>query len=165
MRERKYTPASLRQARASLGCFYLELLGRTEWKVFSLVKTKERERLPVVVSRGGVKRIFDEVRELRYLAPLTLIYLCGLRLSEALHVEIRDIHRKEGRRHVREGKGGKERMVPLPEAALEVLGQTLVYAHLTAVSEQQTQEAVARMAAALTRPPAIAPPTPRPPDP
>lgn len=261
VRERKYAPASLRQARASLGCFYLELLGRTDWKVFSLVKTKDRERLPVVLSRGEVKRIFDEVRELRYLAPLTLIYLCGLRLSEALHVEVRDIHRKEGRLHVREGKGGKDRMVPLPEAALEVLGQwyrhhrhprflfpamghswkstlradaveqarvqraqwqraehpvstsalqnvwrlalaasgvakpatihtlrhsyathlleegvslryvsaylghatleqTLVYAHLTAVSEQQTQEAVARMAAALTRPPAIAPPTP-----
>ena len=261
VRERKYAPASLRQARAFLGCFYLELLGRTDWKVFSLVKTKDRERLPVVLSRGEVKRIFDEIRELRYLAPLTLIYLCGLRLSEALHVEVRDIHRKEGRLHVREGKGGKDRMVPLPEAALEVLGQwyrhhrhprflfpamghswkstlradaveqarvqraqwqraehpvstsalqnvwrlalaasgvvkpatihtlrhsyathlleegvslryvsaylghatleqTLVYAHLTAVSEQQTQEAVARMAAALTRPPAIAPPTP-----
>jgi integrase/recombinase XerD len=123
VRERKYAPASLRQARASLGCFYLELLGRTDWKVFSLVKTKERERLPVVLSRGEVKRIFAEIRELRYLAPLTLIYLCGLRLSEALQVEVRDIHRKESRLHVREGKGGKERMVPLPEAALEVLGQ------------------------------------------
>ena len=123
VRERKYAPASLRQARASLACFYLELLGRADWKVFSLVKTKDRERLPVVLSRGEVKRIFDEVRELRYLAPLTLIYLCGLRLSEALHVEVRDIHRKEGRLHVREGKGGKDRMVPLPEAALEVLGQ------------------------------------------
>ena len=123
VRERKYARASLRQARASLSCFYQELLGWTEWKVFSLIKTKDWERLPVVLSRGEVKRIFDEVRELRYLAPLTLIYLCGLRLSEALHVEVRDIHRKEGRLHVREGKGGKDRMVPLPEAALEVLGQ------------------------------------------
>jgi site-specific recombinase XerD len=62
VRERKYAPASLRQARASLGCFYLELLGRTDWKVFSLVKTKERERLPVVLSRGEMKRIFEATR-------------------------------------------------------------------------------------------------------
>ena len=47
VRERKYAPASLRQARASLGCFYLELLERTDLKVVSLVKTRERERLPV----------------------------------------------------------------------------------------------------------------------
>jgi integrase len=261
VRERKYAPPTLRQARASLGCFYLKLLGRTDWKVFSNVKAKDRERLPVVLSRDEVRLILDQVRELRYLAPLTLIYLCGLRLSEALQVEVRDIQRNEGRLHVREGKGGKDRMVPLPEAALALLGQwyrhhwhprflfpamghswkstlrpdpleqariqreqwqradhpvstsalqnvwrialaasgvakpatihtlrhsyathlleegvslryvsaylghasleqTLVYAHLTAVSEAQTQEAVARMAAGLTRPtlPPIAPP-------
>jgi integrase len=108
VRERKYAPPTLRQARASLGCFYLELLGRTDWKVFSHVKAKDRERLPVVLSRDEVRLILDQVRELRYLAPLTLIYLCGLRLSEALQVEVRDIQRNEGRLHVREGKGGKD---------------------------------------------------------
>ena len=49
---------------------------------------------------------------------------------------------------------------PLPAASAvsaylghATLEQTLVYAHLTAVSEAQTQQAVSRMAAALTRPP------------
>ena len=57
---------------------------------------------------------------------------------------------------------------PLPAASAvsaylghATLEQTLVYAHLTAVSEAQTQAAVARMAAGLARPPlpAVAPPT------
>jgi len=261
IRDRQYAPQSIRQARAALSAFYLEMLGRTDWTVFASVKTKDPVKLPVVLSREEVRKILMHVRELRFAVPLRLIYLCGLRLSECLHLEVKDIQRAGLRLHVRNGKGGKDRMVPLPEAALRdleqwwrwhrhprylfpamgrswkatqqrgpverdrlqreqmhtaghpmsdsalqnawrmalassgvdrrahihtlrhsyathlleegvslryvsaylghaTLEQTLVYAHLTAVSEAQTQEAVARMAAGLSRPPlpAVAPP-------
>jgi site-specific recombinase XerD len=99
------------------------MLGRADWSVFSHVKPKDRQTLPVVLSREEVKRILAEVKERRFAVPLRLIYLCGLRLSEALHIEVRDIHRAEGRLHVREGKGCKDRYVPLPKAALDDLTQ------------------------------------------
>lgn len=118
---RSYAPKTMRQARAALGCFFLEMLGLRDWRVFAHIQTKDRQHLPVVLSRDEVRRVFAEVKELRFLAPLTLIYLCGLRLSEALHIETRDIHRKELRLHVRLGKGGKDRYVPLPQAALDIL--------------------------------------------
>ena len=121
VRERGYAPKSLRQARAALVAFYRDMPGRAQWRVFDEVKTKDREQLPVVLSREEVRRILTEVKELRYAVPLRLIYLCGLRLSEALHVEVRDIHRAEQRLHIREGKGGKDRCVPLPAAALDAL--------------------------------------------
>ena len=57
VREPKYAPATLRQARASLGCFYLELPGRTDWKVFSQVKTRDRGRLPASPSVSAALRL------------------------------------------------------------------------------------------------------------
>jgi integrase/recombinase XerD len=118
---RSYAPKTLRQARAALSCFFIEMLGVRDWRVFAHLKTKDTQALPVVLSRDEVRRVLAQVKELRFLAPLTLIYLCGLRLSEALHIETRDIHRRELRLHVRLGKGGKDRYVPLPQAALDIL--------------------------------------------
>jgi integrase/recombinase XerD len=118
LNEKGYAPKSLRQARAALVAFYRELHGRTEWRVFDGIKTKDRERLPAVLSREEVARVLGCVREDRFLVPLRLTYLCGLRLSEVRALEVRDIHRAEGRLHVRHGKGGKDRYVPLPAAAL-----------------------------------------------
>ena len=118
---RSYAPKTLRQARAALSCFFIEMLGARDWRVFAHIKTKDRQQLPVVLSRDEVRRVLAAIIELRFLAPLTLIYLCGLRLSEALNIETRDIHRKELRLHVRLGKGGKDRYVPLPRAALDIL--------------------------------------------
>ena len=120
---RSYAPKTLRQARAALSCFFIEMLGVRDWRVFAHIKTKDSQKLPVVLSRDEVRRVLAQVKELRFRAPLTLIYLCGLRLSEALHIETRDIHRKELRLHVRLGKGGKDRYVPLPQAALDILSQ------------------------------------------
>lgn len=107
VRVRSYAPKSLRQARAALSCFFIEMLGLGDWRVFDHIKTKDRQQLPVVLSRDEVRRVLSQVKELRFLAPLSLIYLCGLRLNEALHIETRDIHRPELRLHVRLGKGGK----------------------------------------------------------
>ena len=108
VRDRQYSPQSIRQARAALGAFYLEMLGRTDWKVFYTVKTKDPMKLPLVLSREEVAKILGHVRELRFAVPLRLIYLCGLRLSECLHVEVKDIQRAGLRLHIREGKGGKD---------------------------------------------------------
>jgi len=121
IRERGYAPKSVRQARAGLLSFYRDMLRVEGWRVFDEIKTKDRERLPEVLDRGEVRCVLSEVKEARYATALRLIYLCGLRLSEALHVEVRDIHRQEQRLHIRDGKGGKDRFVPLPQAALDDL--------------------------------------------
>ena len=57
---------------------------------------------------GGPRPPNGQTPEPRFAVPLRLIYLCGLRLSECLPVEVRDIHRQEQRLHIREGKGGKD---------------------------------------------------------
>ena len=118
LNEKGYAPKSLRQARAALVAFYRGMLGCAQWRVFDGIKAKDREKLPCVLSRDEVAKVLGCLREDRFLVPLRLIYLCGLRLNEARQIEVRDIHRAEGRLHVRNGKGGKDRYVPLPAAAL-----------------------------------------------
>lgn len=108
IRDRQYASQSIRQARVALTVFYTDMLGRTDWKVMASVKTKDLFKLPMVLSRQEVAQVLGHVREMRFAVPLRLIYLCGLRLSECLHVEVKDIQRAGLRLHVREGKGGKD---------------------------------------------------------
>jgi integrase/recombinase XerD len=123
VREKGLAPQTVRQARAALTAYYVEMLGRREWRVFSGVKTKDKHKLPVVLSREEVRQLLGAVVEERFAVPLRLIYLCGLRLSEALHLEVGDIDRQRLRLHVRDGKGGKDRYVPLPQAGLDMLAE------------------------------------------
>ena len=50
-----------------------------------------------------------------------MIYSCGLRLQEGTHVQVADIDSARMVLHVRHGKGGKDRYVPLPQCTLEML--------------------------------------------
>lgn len=43
---RSYAPKTMRQARAALSCFFLEMLARTDWRVFAHVKTRDTQQLP-----------------------------------------------------------------------------------------------------------------------
>ncbi|MEZ9652850.1 tyrosine-type recombinase/integrase, partial [Vibrio lentus] len=49
------------------------------------------------------------------------LYSMGLRLSEGLNLTVHDIDSQTIRVHIREGKGGKDRMVPIPQRALKAL--------------------------------------------
>ena len=57
IRDRQYAPQSIRQARAALTGFYMEMLGRADWRVLESVKTKDLVKLPVVLSREDVRKV------------------------------------------------------------------------------------------------------------
>jgi len=118
--ERGWDSKSIRQARASLTAFFNGMLG-LDWQVFSTIKTKDVFKLPAVLTREEVRMILTSIREPRFRVPLRLIYECGLRMGEALRVEVLDIHRVNLRLHVHRAKGGKDRMVPLSPLMLEEL--------------------------------------------
>ena len=54
---------------------------------------------------------------------LVFVYSCGLRLNEALNIEVSDIDRKRMVLHIHRGKGAKDRYVPLPHDTLKLLSQ------------------------------------------
>jgi integrase/recombinase XerD len=118
--ERGWEAQSIRQARCALTAFFNEMLAR-EWSLFATIKTKDKFKLPSVLTREEVRLILTAVREPRFRVPLRLIYECGLRMGEALRVEVSDIHRANLRLHVHRAKGGKDRMVPLSRLMLDEL--------------------------------------------
>lgn len=117
--EHHYSPSSMRTAVSAMRAFFGLHLGR-DWKLFDLVRSPSAQRLPVVLTREEVARLFATLRVPRFRTLFRLIYACGLRIGEAVNLEVRDL-REAGRVHIREAKGNKERYVPLPEAMREEL--------------------------------------------
>lgn len=110
----QYSPSSMRTAVAALRAFYGLHLGR-DWKLFDLVRSPSAQTLPQVLTRAEVARLFAVIREERFRVILRFIYCCGLRIGEAVNVEVGDLRGGE-RVHVRQAKGNKDRYVPLPPA-------------------------------------------------
>ena len=92
-----------------------------DFKVFGIVKNPRGKKLPVVLTREEVKNVLQRIRVLRHRTCLTLIYTCGLRLREALSMSPQDIDSKRMDVHVKNAKGRKDRIVPLPTATLHIL--------------------------------------------
>jgi site-specific recombinase XerD len=104
----------------ALKFFYEKSLGK-EWKLSGLIRPKPRKKLPVVLSRTEVRTLLSLVRVPKYRTALTLIYACGLRLKEALLLRVDDVDTDRAQLRIRNGKGGKDRYVPLSDKALEIL--------------------------------------------
>jgi integrase/recombinase XerD len=99
--------------------FFRKTLGR-EWNIFDLARPKVDKKLPVVLSRGEVWAILDAVTIPVYRACLTTIYSCGLRLLEGATLSIPQVDSARMQLHIK-GKGGRDRLVPLPAATLQML--------------------------------------------
>ena len=115
-----YSPSSMRTACAALRGYYGLQLGR-DWRLFDLVRSPDAKKLPAVLTRAERDRLFAAVRELRFQMVFRLIYACGLRISEAVNLEVTDIKKDGPRLHIRGAKGCKDRYVPLPRWAYEEL--------------------------------------------
>jgi site-specific recombinase XerD len=103
--------------------FFYKHTIRKEWPTLKLVRPAKEEKLPVVLSVGEVGRILGCVRRQAYRVCLGTIYSCGLRLGEGVRLQITDIDSDRLQLHIRQGKGAKDRYVPLPERTLEMLRQ------------------------------------------
>ena len=102
--------------------FFQQTLGR-EWKTFEFLRPPKEKKLPVVLSVGEVGRVLACVHRQRYRVCLTLLYACGLRLLEGVHLHVKDIDGERQLLHIHQGKGGKDRYVPLPSTCLKMLRQ------------------------------------------
>jgi integrase len=100
--------------------FFERTLGR-EWKTFEFLRPPKEKKLPVVLSVSEVRRVLGCVHRQSYRVCLTTIYACGLRLLEGARLQVKDIDGERKLIHVRAGKGGKDRYVPLPESCLQFL--------------------------------------------
>lgn len=121
LREHKHASATFaNQTVCALRFFYREVLGRSE-EVERIAYARRERRLPVVLSPEETARFLGSIPMARYRVLLTTIYATGLRISEALALRARDIDSSRMLIHVRQGKGKKDRYVPLSPILLGLL--------------------------------------------
>jgi integrase/recombinase XerD len=112
--------SSFNQAVCALRFLYGTTLGRPE-QLPLIPFGKRRKSLPSVLSAAEVQRLLEGATAGRDRVLLQVAYGCGLRLSELTHLQVRDIDSGRMVIHVRQGKGAKDRLVPLSLRLLEEL--------------------------------------------
>jgi site-specific recombinase XerD len=115
-----WSAATMRIAYSGIKFFYTVTLPQ-EWETLKLLKMKRLSTPPTVLSIDEVRRVLTTARTPQIKAFLTTVYSCGLRLAEALALEVSDIDAERMVLRVRRGKGGKDRDVPLPESTYQLL--------------------------------------------
>jgi integrase/recombinase XerD len=100
--------------------FYAHVL-RKPWVEVDLIQPPKAQRLPDIVTVEEAQRLFAATRVLSYRVFYFTAYSLGLRLGEGLRLELGDIDAARQRVHIRDSKGNKDRLVPLPLKTLELL--------------------------------------------
>src|SRR5262249_55140507 len=113
-------PASMRICYSGIRFFYQHVLPR-HWSTPALLRAQTTHRLPAVLSGEEVKRLLTSATPLHNQVYCTTVYSLGLRLHEALFLQVSDIDGQRLQVHVHRGKGAKDRYVPLPVETLALL--------------------------------------------
>ncbi|HAS6112259.1 TPA: tyrosine-type recombinase/integrase [Vibrio vulnificus] len=112
--------STIKLDRCGLQFFYKHTLNK-QWEWIGIIKPPKVKRLPNIISPEQVAQIINTTRETRYQVLFLTLYTMGLRINEALNLTISDIDSHNMQVHIRYGKGGKDRLVPLPHRTLHAL--------------------------------------------
>jgi integrase/recombinase XerD len=118
--KRQLSPPSLRMAFYGIRFFYRHTAPR-DWPTLERLRIRKHRTLPDVLGRTEVQQLLQAVHAPHYHTYFWTVYYLGLRLEEALHLQVGDIDSGRMLVHVHRGKGAKDRFVPLPQSTLQRL--------------------------------------------
>ena len=101
--------------------FFTEHVLRKPWTMPNFIRPPKVSRLPDIVSVAQAQALFAATRVLSYRVFFFTLYSLGLRLGEGLALTVGDVDAARMRVHVRDAKGNRDRLVPLPQHTLDVL--------------------------------------------
>ena len=116
--------ATQNQALSALVFLYKEVLHHDFGWLDDVVRAKKPTKLPAVLTRNEVKRVFQHLSGTSWLMA-SLLYGAGLRLMECLRLRIKDVDFATHQLTVREGKGAHDRVTMLPDSVHDRLAQHL----------------------------------------
>jgi integron integrase len=135
--DRNVSASTQNQALAALLFLYEHVLKQPLDRVEGVVRANRPKRLPVVLTRGEVRRVLDQL-DGTYRLMGELMYGAGLRLLECLRLRVKDLDFERGEITVREGKGDKDRRTMLPAVV-----RARLMAHLERVAELHRKDLAA----------------------
>jgi len=100
--------------------FYSEVL-KKPWDDIPLIKPPRTSRIPDILTIEEVQQLINSTDRVSYKVFFFTLYSLGLRLSEGIWLKVGDIDSANMRVHIRDAKGRKDRLVPLPQKTLDVL--------------------------------------------
>lgn len=106
--------------RNGLQFFWRHVL-RRDWDWIHIIKPPKIHTIPDILTSAEIEQLIGKTRKLRYRVFLLTTYSLGLRLEEALSLQVGDIDARRKKVHVRRGKGHKDRLIPLPDLTLKGL--------------------------------------------
>ena len=116
--ERDVAAATQNQALSALLFLYKRVLGNELPWLGSITRAKKAVRLPVVLTEAEVRRLLANLHGVKWLMA-SLLLGAGLRQNECLMLRVKDVDFAYRQILVCDGKGGKDRVTPLPEAAVQ----------------------------------------------
>ena len=122
--ERNVAPSTQNQALNALVFLYRHVIDRPLGDITNAERAKKPQRLPVVLTQDETKRLFRHLDGNQWL-PVCLLYGSGLRLMERLRLRVKDLDFDHRAIVVRCGKGGKDRVVTLPDVLVVPLQRHL----------------------------------------
>ncbi len=112
--DKKVSPSTQNQAFSAILFLYREVLGidmRDE--NIQALRAQERKHIPVVLTREEIKSVLENLCNI-YEVIVSLMYGCGLRMSEVLNLRIKDIDFGFDKVYIFDSKSLKDRTIPLP---------------------------------------------------
>ena len=101
--------------------FYYQAVLNTQWNLFVILKAQKEERIPEIPTKETIHKVLAHVTTFHNFVFFSTVYSCGLRLQEALNLQVSDIDSGRMMVYVHRGKGAKDRYVPLPKETLNLL--------------------------------------------
>lgn len=124
------------QAFNALIFLYATVIGKPLGDISGSVRAKRPARIPVVLTHNEVRAVLRELDGVHWLAAC-LLYGSGLRLMECMRLRVKDVDFERRALFIRDGKGGKDRVVTLPDdlipalrSRLEDVRTTQIYTHV-----------------------------------
>ena len=118
--DRSLSPSSTNATLSALRFLYVDTLGCPD-RVAGVRNRKLSARLPRSMTEQEVERLILATPDLHHRAAFVNAYGAGLRVSETVTVKIGDIKSDKKCLHIPSGKGGAERMAPLPDGVIHYL--------------------------------------------
>jgi len=132
--ERKVSASTQNQALSALLFLYGQVLDQDLPWLEDLVRAKRPVRVPVVMTREEVRTVLNQL-DGKYWLIAALLYGSGLRLIECLRLRVKDISCGYRQITIYDGKGRKDRIVPLPDSVRNALDIQLERVRLQHVND------------------------------
>ena len=124
--KRNVAAATQKQALNALIFLYKKVLDVDLGDGIASTRSKRRLNLPTVLTQEEVSRLLGKMKK-KHALMAKLLYGCGLRLLECIRLRVKDVDFGQGKVYIRNAKGGKDRVVFLPDSIQQELKEQIEY--------------------------------------